>query len=408
MRGDNLPPHIPTGEENAPVEDGTSSNKKNTAMPADTETIEAAYGRISSACEQTWRKVGSLAGKIGNEGCDALTAECEEELTRLSAELKKLLEKMDALPASGTAAGATPAGSAPVPTRDDILTLKAKTDAVLGLVMNIPEARSAFRDHRRVIYQELGQWGRHFSTVRMTVLTFTLTTSAAIIAWKWQGKGPDAIEPLLPPVGVLWVAGVLVFWLFTYHTYKSIGSQKRMRDRMPDGIHSTKTDAGDVKFDWASVAVPVLSAGLWWLAWEKGLISNKCGNALWCGFVFVGVAVPCGIFVWLNRKAKGVRWTAIIIGVLALVAAVVGSVLPLKPAEQKKPVEKAPEKQCCCCRAESEKTKAPAQNDPSNGAVQPPPNPQPPPPPKPNAPPPTKVQEPNPPPPAAGDAGREK
>ena len=195
--------------------------------------------------------------------------------------------------------GLTPGEKNANPSGDEINALKARIAVMEAGLGELLYATPPFHDNRKVFYQEAGQWARHFSTVRMTVMTFTITTCAAIVAWRWQGKGPD-IQRLLVPTAALWATGVFVFWVFTYHTYRKAHGQKKFRDWMPDGIHGASTEAGEVKLDWASFVVPVLSGGLLCLAHQNEIVISPWYNAVAAGFCVLSASVP----VWILYRVK--------------------------------------------------------------------------------------------------------
>ncbi len=101
-------------------------------------------------------------------------------------------------------------------------------------------------------YDELGNWGRHYSTVRMTLATFFSTLSFGLIQFRWDK----------PSLGIAAVAfffavfGALLFCHFTRLTYNRTKSQRNAYNEMltaaskptveiaPDNFNPWKTTDG--------------------------------------------------------------------------------------------------------------------------------------------------------------------
>jgi hypothetical protein len=114
-----------------------------------------------------------------------------------------------------------------------------------------------FRDNKKVLFQEAGQWARHYSTVRMTVATFTITSCTAIMALASKNDRLATSEDVAYPVTILWILGLCVFWLFTMFTHKELVHQRKS---LPIFLmRSPKGKEGDVGFDKASVIIALLS-----------------------------------------------------------------------------------------------------------------------------------------------------
>jgi hypothetical protein len=191
----------------------------------------------------------------------------------------------------------------PSPSEGDIKILKSDLAAASGLLRALSIVNTQFRPNRTLLYQEAGQWARHYSTVRMTVLTFAITTCTAIVAWKWQSTGPKELETIAIPVGVMWTAGVLIFWVFTKNTYRQVRRQMEKRPLLPCSFGE---DYGrrNVPIDGASFVIPILS-GLFVYAVDK---ATPCAGiwiktGLW-SFVTLGIIVPLGIWCHLNEFNK--------------------------------------------------------------------------------------------------------
>lgn len=232
-----------------------------------------------------------------------------------TADLGRAKDQLDKLAAcrkdiGGLAPGAGNAN----PTSDEVSDLKARYAIVERQLEVLICPPPPLQDNRKLLYSEHGQWARHFSTVRMTVMTFTITTCSAIIAWKWTGKPPD-VQSLVYPVAILWAVGVITFWFFTYHTYKKVRSQKRLRDLIPDGIaRANAKDAGDVEVDWACFVVPVFTLGISILACQQKLITQRWENVV--AWAFAGLSVAAPFLIANMLKKTGRRICGIIVGVL--------------------------------------------------------------------------------------------
>ena len=79
----------------------------------------------------------------------------------------------------------------------------------------------------RTLYEDAGEWSRHYSNVRMTVATFVVTSCVAIVALAAEKKPENGIHS--PHVGnsvcVLWGLGLFIFYAFTFLTFKERNRQ---------------------------------------------------------------------------------------------------------------------------------------------------------------------------------------
>lgn len=78
-------------------------------------------------------------------------------------------------------------------------------------------------EDRRALYQDAGEWSRHYSTVRMTVATFVITTCVAIIALTTD-KGASSSR-VGDCVTLFWLLGLFIFYAFTFLTFKERNKQ---------------------------------------------------------------------------------------------------------------------------------------------------------------------------------------
>lgn len=244
-----------------------------TAM-SDLPTIEANYARV-------WDETRGWAAGLG-------APESEAAVKGLQERLKPDVEELGKMSAEMERRGGNPNEKLALET------VKEKVDALAALLGAMQTCHSTFKDNRKAHFQEAGNWARHYSTVRMTVLTFTLTTCAALLAWKWQAN----LKPIWQISG-LWLLGVLTFWTFTYHTYDRLGSQMRYRPLLPTGPDEKPAT---VHFDWASLVVPAVNLGVMMFVLSEGVEVPDPWRSLWTGFTLLGVLVPFGIWLKVKRS----------------------------------------------------------------------------------------------------------
>jgi beta-lactamase regulating signal transducer with metallopeptidase domain len=152
---------------------------------------------------------------------------------------------------------------------------------ILGSDMNDTNEQA---ENRRAHFAESGEWARHYSNVRMTVITFVVTACVAILALKWdadvekkmpaapsQGSAPTTVEAaaktekrvraevVANSVALLWILGSLVFQGFTYYTLRRMTSQLKHRGqmRMPE---DPAVLPACPEFDYPSLTIPLISA----------------------------------------------------------------------------------------------------------------------------------------------------
>jgi hypothetical protein len=113
------------------------------------------------------------------------------------------------------------------------------------IVENFSKEFSDFGENRRTRYDDAGEWARHYSTVRMTVATFALTTCVAIIALKGDESSLTPEEKIYMgnSVVILWLLGAVIFYVFSYLSYKQSNRQRKYRKDLPTTmIDSKNTD----------------------------------------------------------------------------------------------------------------------------------------------------------------------
>lgn len=123
-------------------------------------------------------------------------------------------------------------------------------------VESLATANQVCRDSAKVLFAEAGQWARHFSVVRMTVMTFTITTCIAILAWQW-GKGGANSGAVTNAAAFLWTLGASVFWIFTYATYREVAKQ---REILPIFLPKPPKRK-ELRYDWTSLVILALCIG---------------------------------------------------------------------------------------------------------------------------------------------------
>ena len=89
-------------------------------------------------------------------------------------------------------------------------------------------AWSESKDQQAILaeYKDHGDWARHYSTVRMTVGTFFVTASTALIYARWGNPSSSLIAITASLFGI----GVLVFGYFTYLTFDRMKAQLKRRE----------------------------------------------------------------------------------------------------------------------------------------------------------------------------------
>jgi hypothetical protein len=155
-------------------------------------------------------------------------------------------------------------------------------------------------ENRRAHFAENGEWARHYSNVRMTVITFVVTACVAILALKWDAdiekKSPTAppeasapttlevkaktekqvrAEVVANSVALLWIVGSLVLQGFTYYTLRRMTAQLKHRRqmRMPEDPVDLPTHP---HLDYPSFTIPLISALLVYC-----LLCTSVGNVVW-------------------------------------------------------------------------------------------------------------------------------
>ena len=170
---------------------------------------------------------------------------------------------------------------------------------------------SVIRENQKLLYEQDGEWARHFSTVRMTVITFTVTACTAIVALVLQNSQSASLSPpsATPNPGpfptnqpeslqlvavltvLLWVLGATVFWAFTYATYQKIDQIQKRRLLLPTtAVPFEKRKP--LPFDSASLVVAVAAVAFAWLGIkEKDYVPGFFQVVLWVAAV-IGLAFP--------------------------------------------------------------------------------------------------------------------
>jgi hypothetical protein len=243
---------------------------------------------------------------VGNDVSNDKKEKAKEELLKQADDLERLWKEVCKV----TSAEPTPNKSTG--------NLRGKIEEILRRL----SIESPLRDNQKQLFTEAGQWARHFSTVRMTVMTFTITTCVALIAWKWQTAfdnhhNADGVQQLALPVGVLWGTGVLTFWFFTFYTYGQIRRQQKKRHYLPARF-GDRWQANRVQLDGASLVVPMLTGVfLYYFLKEVPCLGAVWKTVLW-SFVVAGILFPFGLNLWNNK-----RWAAFKLLVLLLAIAMV-------------------------------------------------------------------------------------
>ena len=89
------------------------------------------------------------------------------------------------------------------------------------------EEAQRFSEDSRTLYDDAGEWSRHYSNVRMTVATFVITSCVAIVTLGTDRGVPS--PEVIKAVSALWFLGLFIFYAFTYLTFKERNRQLRHR-----------------------------------------------------------------------------------------------------------------------------------------------------------------------------------
>ena len=106
-----------------------------------------------------------------------------------------------------------------------------------------PETRDLHIAH----YNDHGNWARHYSTVRMTVGTFFLTSSFAILGLQW--KSPDRALGLF--VAIYITVGWIMFLGFSHLTFRKLRQQREMAKEARIALGITKDNPEDIGTPWS-------------------------------------------------------------------------------------------------------------------------------------------------------------
>ena len=108
----------------------------------------------------------------------------------------------------------------------------ASLESRIGPLEKIPaplELEATLQENRRTRYEETGEWARHYSTVRLTVTTFLASMSIGILSFKWDPPAQPA-QTFVDLAGLVWIAALFLFVLFTSYTYCEMENARRHRN----------------------------------------------------------------------------------------------------------------------------------------------------------------------------------
>jgi hypothetical protein len=183
-----------------------------------------------------------------------------------------------------------------------------------------------YQETRRVLLAEAGEWARHYSNVRMTVITFVVTACVAILALKWDAdieKKPSSqaqaqVATTHPPateatkekeirakvvansVALLWILGALVFQGFTYYSLRRMAAELKHRRHLL--VEGEKLDEipSYPGFDWPSLTITAVSLVLTYC-----LAATTAGVLMWRPFevfiyILVGESIVLPLYFWVS------------------------------------------------------------------------------------------------------------
>jgi hypothetical protein len=136
--------------------------------------------------------------------------------------------------------------------------IKQSIEGLETTLKNLPDSTKAeVHNNIRVRFQEAGNWGRHYSTVRMGVTTFLISLSIGILAFNWQYWAPRPRPTFIYISIVIWLLAAFLFAEFTARTYKAAKREVKHRRRLSVG--DTDPHKEPVAFDSACLAMLLLT-----------------------------------------------------------------------------------------------------------------------------------------------------
>ncbi|HUJ44857.1 MAG TPA: hypothetical protein VLW52_14760 [Opitutaceae bacterium] len=96
--------------------------------------------------------------------------------------------------------------------------LETKLEALDRQINGDPETK----EFRGIRFQNDGAWAIHYSTVRLTIATFVITTCITIAGFKWEHLSLSLVFGVL----VIDLLGLFAFYWFTHETLKVMVSQR--------------------------------------------------------------------------------------------------------------------------------------------------------------------------------------
>ena len=160
---------------------------------------------------------------------------------------------------------------------------------------HLKSGAEALLANRRSRYQEVSQWARHYSTVRMTVTTFLLGLCVTVISFGCNHLDKYPRQPSVLIAAALWLIAVALFTVFTRLTLQMGARAAEHRRNLPvdDAPPPARTSSRDAA-SWALTAISFGFAGLVW--WTRGFYS-----ALWFLLALL-VVVLLGIALTVEKE----------------------------------------------------------------------------------------------------------
>jgi hypothetical protein len=184
--------------------------------------------------------------------------DCADEINKLFSMIRSLRWDADCLEASTLAPHLATVHNGAAKLASD---LGKRDEDLCKIADKIAEQSRFFSENRRTHYDDAGEWSRHYSNVRMTVATFVITSCVAIIALKADKPGSSYLVG--NGVCLLWLLGLVVFYAFTFLTYKQRNRQLKHRNGLPVCPADFKRDrkTAKIRIDFASLALFGLNFG---------------------------------------------------------------------------------------------------------------------------------------------------
>ena len=190
---------------------------------------------------------------------------------------------------------------------EQLAKLSARVDLLqTRLDLQVADETAEHIQNRRVRFAENGNWARHYSTVRMTTMTFLASLSIGILSFKWNPPTKPELT-FLNLAGGVWVAAFCLFLVFTRYTYGEMERARLRRRALPEGAKTEPDKPLHPRQDMASWLMVVVTAafGLLLLSLSDGESIRPC---IFCANIVPWLVIAFALFgtlVTLFGKVPG-------------------------------------------------------------------------------------------------------